>query len=199
LKPPQFWGGFLFLNMTENYNPWTILGQKEIYNNPWIKVTEYEVLNPSGGKGIYGKVHFKNWAIGILPLDEDLNTYIVGQYRFTLNQYSWEIPEGGGAIGIYMLESAKRELKEETGLVAKVWTKLMDINLSNSVSDEVGCIFMARVLTQDEAMPEETEQLAVKKVPFAEAYKMVEKGVITDSLAVTAILKVKILLLEGKL
>jgi len=141
LKPPQFWGGFLFLNMNENYNPWTILGQKEIYNNPWIKVTEYEVLNPSGGKGIYGKVHFKNWAIGILPLDEDLNTYIVGQYRFTLNQYSWEIPEGGGAIGIDMLESAKRELKEETGLVAKVWTKLMDIHLSNSVSDEVGCIF----------------------------------------------------------
>lgn len=146
-----------------------------------------------------GQVHFKNRAIGIIPLDENLNTYLVGQYRFALNQYSWEIPEGGGAIGIDILESAKRELKEETGLVAKEWTKLMNMHLSNSVSDELGCIFMARGLTQEEAMPEETEQLVVKKVPFTEAYKMVEGGVITDSLAVTAILKVKILLLEGKL
>jgi len=64
--------------MNENYNPWTILEQKEIYDNPWIKVTEYDVLNPSGGKGIYGKVHFKNLAIGIIPLDENLNTYLVG-------------------------------------------------------------------------------------------------------------------------
>ncbi len=185
--------------MNEHYNPWTALGQKEMYDNPWIKLTEYDVLNPAGGKGIYGKIHFKNWAIGIIPLDDDLNTYLVGQYRFTLNQYSWEIPEGGGAIGIDMLESAKRELKEETGLVAKEWTKLMDLHLSNSVSDEFGCIFLARGLKQEEAMPEETEQLIVKKVPFAEAYKMVEKGIITDSLAVTAILKVKILLLEGRI
>lgn len=185
--------------MSEHYNPWTVLQQKEIYNNSWIKVTEYDVLNPSGGKGIYGKVHFKNLAIGIIPLDEELNTYLVGQYRFTLNQYSWEIPEGGGAIGIDVLESAKRELKEETGLVAKEWTKLMNIHLSNSVSDELGSIFLARGLTQEEAMPEETEQLAVKKVPFAEAYRMVEEGIITDSLAVAAILKVKILLLEGSI
>ncbi len=190
---------FLFYNMSENNNPWTILGLREIYQNPWISVTEYDVLNPSGGKGIYGKVHFKNRAIGIIPLDEDLNTYLVGQYRFTLNQYSWEIPEGGGLIGVDMLESAKRELKEETGLVAKEWTKLVGLHLSNSVSDEVGGIFLARGLKQEEAMPEDTEQLVVKKVPFAEAYKMVEEGIITDSLAVTAILKVKILLLEGRI
>ncbi|MBA4140379.1 MAG: NUDIX hydrolase [Segetibacter sp.] len=185
--------------MNENNNPWTVLGQREIYQNPWISVTEYDVLNPSGGKGIYGKVHFKNRAIGIIPLDEDLNTYLVGQYRFTLNQYSWEIPEGGGLIGVDMLESAKRELKEETGLEAQEWTKLVGLHLSNSVSDEVGGIFLARGLKQKEAMPEESEQLVVKKVPFAEAYEMVEEGVITDSLAVTAILKVKILLLEGRI
>ncbi len=190
---------FLFYNMNENNNPWTVLGQREIYQNPWISVTEYDVLNPSGGKGIYGKVHFKNRAIGIIPLDEDLNTYLVGQYRFTLNQYSWEIPEGGGLIGVDMLESAKRELKEETGLEAQEWTKLVGLHLSNSVSDEVGGIFLARGLKQKEAMPEESEQLVVKKVPFAEAYEMVEEGVITDSLAVTAILKVKILLLEGRI
>lgn len=185
--------------MNEQFNPWKILGEKPIYDNQWINVTEYDVLNPSGGKGIYGKVHFKNLAIGIIPLDEDLNTYLVGQYRFTLNQYSWEIPEGGGPIGIDILESAKRELKEETGLVAEEWVKLMDIHLSNSICDELGCIFLARRLKQEEAMPEETEQLAIKKVSFDEVYKMAEDGIITDSLTVAAILKVKILLMEGKL
>lgn len=185
--------------MDENFNPWKIVGEKKIYDNPWINVTEFDVINPSGGKGIYGKVHFKNLAIGIIPLDEDLNTYLVGQFRFTLNQYSWEIPEGGGSPDIDMLESAKRELKEETGLVAEEWIKLSDFHLSNSVCDEHGAIFLARKLKQEEAMPEETEQLAVKKVPFEKAYEMVEKGIITDSLAVAAILKVKIMLLEGKL
>jgi 8-oxo-dGTP pyrophosphatase MutT (NUDIX family) len=185
--------------MDEKKNPWTVLNERLIYDNPWIKVTEYDVLNPKGGKGIYGKVHFKNLAIGIIALDEDLNTYLVGQYRFTLNQYSWEIPEGGGPHGIDILESAKRELKEETGLVAEEWTKLMDFHLSNSVCDEHGGIFMARNLKQEEAMPEDTEDLVVRKVPFEEAYQMVEDGTITDSLAVAAILKVKILLMEGKI
>src|ERR1700757_758785 len=98
-------------------NPWTILGEKKVYDNKWIGITEYDVINPNGGKGIYGKVHFKNLAIGILPLDEELNTWLVGQYRFTLNAFSWEIPEGGGAAED-PLGSASRELLEETGLVA---------------------------------------------------------------------------------
>jgi 8-oxo-dGTP pyrophosphatase MutT (NUDIX family) len=185
--------------MDEKKNPWTVLSQKAIYDNPWINVTEFDVLNPKGGKGIYGKVHFKNQAIGIIALDEDLNTYLVGQYRFTLNQYSWEIPEGGGPLGTDILDSAKRELKEETGLVAEEWTKLMNFHLSNSVCDEYGGIFLARNLRQEESMPEDTEDLVVRKLPFEEAYQMVEDGIITDSLAVAAILKVKILLLEGKL
>ena len=183
----------------EQTNPWTVLDEKQIYENPWIRLTEYDVLNPSGGKGIYGKIHFKNTAIGIVALDEDLNIYLVGQYRFVLNQYSWEIPEGGGPLGIDVLDSAKRELKEETGLVAEEWTKLMNFHLSNSVSDEEGVIFLACNLRQEEAAPEETEDLAVKKIPFEEAYQMVDEGVITDALAVAAILKVKILLLEGKI
>lgn len=185
--------------MDEHRNPWKVLGQKTVYDNPWIQVTEYDVLNPSGGKGIYGKVHFKNRAIGIIPLDEDGNTYLVGQYRFTLSQYSWEIPEGGGPFQEDILESAKRELREETGLLANEWSLLMEMHLSNSVSDEIGYIFLARGLKQEEAMPEETEQLVIRKVPFDEVYRMVEQGMITDSLAVAAILKVKILLLEGKL
>jgi 8-oxo-dGTP pyrophosphatase MutT (NUDIX family) len=180
-------------------NPWQILHQKSIYDNKWISVTEYDVINPSGGKGIYGKVHFKNMAIGILPLDDELNTWLVGQYRFPLEQYSWEIPEGGGPLHIDALESAKRELLEETGLVAEEWTKLMDFHLSNSVSDEQGTIFLARKLSQQEAEPDETEDLVVKKVPFEEAYRMVENGTITDSMAVAAILKVKLMMLEGRI
>src|SRR4051812_16053156 len=142
--------------MDQDINPWKITGEKEIYDNPWIHVTEYDVINPSGGKGIYGKVHYKNLAIGIIPLDEEWNTWLVGQYRFTLNKYSWEIPEGGGPLGIDALESAKRELKEETGLVAEDWTKLMDFELSNSVTDEKGIIYLARGLKVGTSMPEET-------------------------------------------
>ncbi|MGB8193169.1 MAG: NUDIX hydrolase [Chitinophagaceae bacterium] len=184
--------------INEKKNPWTILSQKEIYDNKWITVTEFDVINPSGGKGIYGKVHFKNAAIGIVPLDDEMNTYLVGQYRFTLEQYSWEIPEGGGSFDD-MLASAKRELLEETGLVAEEWTKLMDFHLSNSVCDEHGAIFLARKLSQQQAEPEETEELSIKKLPFDEAYKMVENGQITDSMAVAGILKVKLMMMEGKL
>ncbi len=183
--------------MNETYNPWTILDKQEVYDNPWISISHFDVLNPSGGKGIYGKVHFKNNALGIIALDEELNTYLVGQYRFPTGQYSWEIPEGGGPIGTDLLESAKRELKEETGLVAMHWTKLLDLHLSNSVTDEFGCIYLARMLRQEEAFPEETEQLQVKKIPFEAASEMVEQGLITDSVSVAAILQVKILLLEN--
>lgn len=180
-------------------NPWVIKGEKQLYTNPWITVTEYDVINPAGGKGIYGKVHFKNTAIGILVLDEEHNTYLVGQYRFTLNTYSWEIPEGGSLLTLNPLGNGKRELREETGLVAANWEVLLQIHLSNSVTDEYAIVYLATGLTQQEAEPEETEQLVVKKMPFEEAYQMVEKGIITDAISVAAIIKVKLLLAEGKL
>jgi 8-oxo-dGTP pyrophosphatase MutT (NUDIX family) len=183
--------------MNESQNPWTILSQRPVYDNKWIGITEYDVINPGGGKGIYGKVHFKNLAIGILPLDEEGNTWLVGQYRFTVGAYSWEIPEGGGDPAVSAVESAQRELKEETGLVAKEWTLLQEMQLSNSVSDEQALIFLARQLQQQEAMPEETEQLVVRKLPFEEAYRMVEEGTITDSISVAAILKVKLMSAQG--
>jgi 8-oxo-dGTP pyrophosphatase MutT (NUDIX family) len=178
-------------------NPWTILSQRAIYDNKWIGVTEYDVINPNGGKGIYGVVHFKGLAIGVVPLDEELNTWLVGQYRFPLKQYSWEIPEGGGDPAVPPVASAQRELLEETGLVAKEWTPIMEMHLSNSVSDEKAILFLARQLEQREPEPEETEQLVVRKLPFEEAYRMVMNGEITDSMSVAAILKVKILLNEA--
>lgn len=183
----------------ETDNPWQILAEKPVYSNPWISLTEHEVINPSGGKGIYGKVHFKNLAIGVLVLDENDHTWLVGQYRFPLNQYSWEIPEGGGPLGSDPLESAKRELLEETGLSAASWTEIQRMHLSNSVSNELAIIYLARQLTYGQAEPEETEQLQVRKLPFEEAYQMVQDGRITDSMSVAAILKVKLMMMENKL
>jgi len=178
-------------------NPWTTLESRKIYENNWIGLTEHDVINPSGGKGIYGQVHFKNLAIGILPLDEERNTWLVGQYRYPLNAYSWEIPEGGGPLHLPALDSAKRELLEETGLTASHWQQIQQMHLSNSVSDELAIIYIATGLTEGESEPEETEQLSIRKLPFEEAYQMVLLGEITDSISVAAILKTKILLDEG--
>lgn len=170
-------------------NPWKTLSTQVIYTNSWIQVTESQVINPSGGPGIYGVVHFKNKAIGIVPVDEEGYTWLVGQYRYPLNEYSWEIPEGGGPLGTDVLESAKRELKEETGMEAAQWTPLSRIHTSNSVCDEEGFLFLARQLTFGESQPEETEQLVVRKIHLRDAVTMVMQDQITDSMSIAGILK----------
>jgi 8-oxo-dGTP pyrophosphatase MutT (NUDIX family) len=172
-------------------NPWKTLSGELKYENKWIAVTEYQVINPAGGKGIYGKIHFKNKAIGIIPVDRDMNTWLVGQYRYTLNEWSWEIPEGGGPMNESAVESAKRELQEETGLAAKHWTQILRLHTSNSVTDEEGFIFMAEDLTQGESSLEETEaDMKVWKLPMKEAVQMVIDGKITDSMSVMGLLMV---------
>lgn len=175
--------------MEDKYsNPWQTLSTREIYDNPWIRVRQDEVIRPDGKPGIYGVVHYKNKAIGVLPIDDEGCTYLVGQYRYTLDVYSWEIPEGGCPEGEEPLEAAKRELLEETGLMAENWTQLGVAHLSNSVSDEEAVMFLATGLTQGEAQPEGTEKLEVRRVEFVEALRMVMAGEITDSLAVMTIL-----------
>jgi 8-oxo-dGTP pyrophosphatase MutT (NUDIX family) len=172
-------------------NPWTTLSGEDKYENKWIKVTEYQVLNPSGGKGIYGKVHFKNKAIGVIPVDDAGNTWLVGQFRYTLNEFSWEIPEGGGAFDTPPMDSAKRELKEETGIVARKWSLLTRLHTSNSVTDEEGFIFLAEDLEEGQSEPEETEaDLKVWKLPVKDAVQMVLDGKITDSMSVMGLLLV---------
>jgi 8-oxo-dGTP pyrophosphatase MutT (NUDIX family) len=183
--------------MDEEKNPWQILSEKKLYDNQWISLTEFGVINPNGGRGIYGKVHFKNTAVGILPLDSDLHTYIVGQFRFPLSKFSWEIPEGGSLGEEDPLICAKRELSEETGLAAAEWKPILHMHLSNSVSDEFAVIYLARQLSQGKSRPDETEKLRVKKLPFEEVFQMVEKGQITDSMSVAAILKVRLMLIGG--
>jgi 8-oxo-dGTP pyrophosphatase MutT (NUDIX family) len=185
--------------MASDQNPWKVLSEKVVYDNSWIRVMEYGVVNPGGGRGIYGKVHFKNLAIGVIVLDESLNTYLVGQYRFPMNKYSWEIPEGGGSIHIDPLVSARRELKEETGIIAHSWEKILEMDLSNSVTDEHAFVFLAWNIEQQMPSPEETEQLEVKRIRFDDVYRMVEEGEITDSISVAAILKVKLMLADGRI
>ncbi|HLX92607.1 MAG TPA: NUDIX hydrolase [Puia sp.] len=183
--------------MDENTNPWKITSEEKKYENSWIVLTEFQVINPNGGAGIYGKVHFRKIAVGALPLDNDWNVYLVGQYRFVLDKYSWEIPEGGLEAGEEPLAGMKRELVEETGLTADTWQKILVMHLSNSVSDELAIIFLATDLHQDAAQPEETEEIKVKRIPFDEALDMVEHGAITDSMSVAAILKVKLMMISG--
>jgi 8-oxo-dGTP pyrophosphatase MutT (NUDIX family) len=184
---------------TMHNNPWKILSSQVQYDNKWIQVTEHQVLNPSGGPGIYGVVHFKNLAIGVVALDEEQHIYLVGQYRFPLEQFSWEIPEGGGPLEDDPLLSAKRELLEETGLIAHSWKPVVQMHLSNSVSDEVSIIYLARGLEQHAPQPEETEQLTVERMPFEKAYQLVKAHQITDSITVAAILKIKLMILEGEI
>jgi ADP-ribose pyrophosphatase len=171
-------------------NPWKTLKSEQVYESPWIKVVKHDCLNPANKPAIYSVVNFQNLAIGILPLDHEGNTWLVGQWRYPLNAYSWEIPEGGGPHGIDPLVSAKRELKEETGIIAEEIQELMRLHLSNSATDELAIVYVAKNLSFEESEPEESEVLQVKKVHINEAFRMVNAGEITDAISVAAILKV---------
>lgn len=175
--------------MEELENPWKKLSGRQIYSNPWVDIREDKVLNPAGKESLYGVVSFKNRAIGIVPIDENGNTWLVGQHRYPLDEYSWEIPMGGGPLAEDIMDAAKRELKEETGLRAKKWENICRIHTSNSVTDEEGFIFIATDLSQGETEFEETEKLEIKKVSLKEAVDMVMDNEITDSLSIAGILK----------
>lgn len=173
--------------------------QEVRYDTPWISVTHHDIIDPSGRQGIYGTVHFKNLAIGVVPLDEEMNTWIVGQYRYPIEAYSWEIPEGGGTRDVPPLDSAKRELREEAGIEAERWQEILRMDLSNSASDEHAILYVAQGLTFHAPQPDHDEELELKKLPFEDLYAMVQRGEVLDSLTVAAVLKVKLMLLEGSL
>src|ERR1044072_4701916 len=180
--------------LPEKPNPWITHSSEDIYDSPWIGVTKHDVTNPNGHPGTYSVVHFKNLAIGTIVLDEANNTWLVGQWRYPIKRYTWEIPEGGGNPDVDPMESAKRELKEETGITAHRWEKILEMHLSNSASDEFCILYLARELEFGEAKPEDDEALEVMKIPFEEVYARVNAGEITDSLTVAAVLKVKLML-----
>ena len=177
--------------MQNTENNWQTLSTKICYDNPWIRLTEHDVINPSGNQGIYGKVHFKNVAVGIIPIDEKRNIHLVGQYRYTLGKYSIEIPEGGALHPDIPLDAAKRELEEETGILAKNWKHILTMHLSNSVTDEIAMVYLATDLTFSQPKPEETEKIDQLCIHLDEAFKMVLNHEITDSMSVAGILFVK--------
>jgi 8-oxo-dGTP pyrophosphatase MutT (NUDIX family) len=180
-------------------NPWTVLETRAVYDNPWIGVVEHKVLTPRGTPGLYGVVSPKAIALGVVPFTDDGQIVLVGQYRFTLGRYSWEIPEGGGRKDVAPEVSIARELREETGYEARGWQEILRLDLSNSISDETAIAYVAWGLVPGAAAPEETEELALRHLPFAEAYEMALGGAITDAISVAALLKMKLLAARGGL
>ena len=178
------------------HGPWKTLETQTVHDTPWIRVDHSRVINPSGNPGAYSTIHFKNLAIGIVPIDNEGYIHLVGQYRYPIKTYSWEIPEGGGPLDIDPLDSAKRELKEECGITAANWEKISACHLSNSASDESCILYLATDLIQGEAEPEDDEQLANKRVSIQTFLSMVENHEITDSLTVLAAYKLEIMLLK---
>lgn len=175
--------------MTDRIGGWQRKSTRCVYENPWIRVSHEEVITPGNTDGIYGVVHFKNTAVGVVPLDDDNHTYLVRQTRYTMNQYTWEIPEGGCPRDEDTLTAAKRELREEVGLSAERWEKLQELQLSNSVTNETAVIYVARGLTQGEQTLDDSEDIEVQRLPLKEAIAMVEHGEITDAISVAALLR----------
>ncbi len=172
-------------------SPWKTLSTQKIYDNAWITLHEDQVITPRNTEGIYGRVCFKNKAIGIIPIDEKGNTWLVGQYRYTLSEYSWEIPMGGGHPDETPLEGAQRELREETGITAKSWEQIALTHTSNSVTDETGYVFLAKQLSFADTEPDDTEDLKIWKLPAAEAIQMVKEGKITDAISMIGLLRLE--------
>jgi len=185
--------------MDDTKNPWTVVSRETRYENEWIRVDHHEVRKPTGGPGIYGVVYFKNHALGIVPIDEKGNTILVGQYRFPLSYYSWEIPQGGGITSKPLIESAQRELREECGVTARQWLQVLGMDLSNCVTDEQGTAFLAWDLTDGVAEPEDTEKLQVLRLPFWEAVQRAQNGEIRDGVSLAALFRVALMALQGEL
>jgi 8-oxo-dGDP phosphatase len=179
--------------------PWGVTSQKIVYDNPWITVTEHQAVAPTGRPALYGTVAFKNRAIGIVPLHADGTVTLVGQNRFPHANYSWEIPEGGAPLDEDPLDGAKRELAEEVGLEAADWRQILTMELSNSITDEFCHGFLAMDLTPTATAPDETEDLAIARVPFSEALDAAVSGHMPDSLTVALLLRVHHMAVKGEL
>ncbi len=161
-----------------------------VYDNPWITVFDDKVINPAGGENQYGRVHFKSKAIAIVPLDEEENTWLVGQDRYTTGHYSWEVPMGGSDPGEEPADAARRELKEETGLTAGMLQPIMRLHTSNSITDEEGFVFVAKELREGAPAFDDMEVLEIRKLPLVDAVEMVRRGEITDAISVAALLRI---------
>lgn len=179
--------------------PWAADRERLVYDNPWVTLREHQAVAPTGRSALYGVVGFKNYAIGILPLHEDGSVTLVGQHRFPLRGYSWEIPEGGGPLDVDPLESARRELREETGLIAEDWREVLRYELSNSVTDERGFGYIATGLKQTETEPDETEVIQITRQPFREVLDAALSGMMPDMITLAMLLRAYHMAREGLL
>jgi 8-oxo-dGTP pyrophosphatase MutT (NUDIX family) len=170
-------------------NPWRRVSRRIAYENPWIEIRHDDVIRPDGKPGIYGVVHFRHYATGVVPLDEATDrVLLVGQWRYALDRYSWEIPEGGADFDEDPEDAARRELAEETGYSGGTWRLICQADLSNSVSDEVAYAYLATDLVPGKAAPEPTEDLQLRWVQFDEALAMIERSEIRDALTIMPLL-----------
>jgi 8-oxo-dGTP pyrophosphatase MutT (NUDIX family) len=187
--------------MRPNGPGWRHHSERLVYETPWISVHDFDAEAPTGARTVYGVVRYKNLAIGILPIFDDGSIMLVGQHRFPLRDYSWEIPEGGVHVGDDVLEGARRELREEAGLEAREWRQVLSYQLSNSVSDERGHGLIATGLTQTQAEIEQdpTEAIALARLPFREALDLALAGRIWDVITLAMLLRAYHMASEGLL
>lgn len=183
----------------ERRGPWTLRETREVYDNPWISVAEHDVIRPDGSPGLYGVCRMKGIAVGVVPVAADGTTWLVGQHRFPRDYYSWELPEGGGDPTLPPIDSARRELREETGLLAQGWMELLQLDFSNAVTDEIGFGFLAWDLDDGPTDPDEGEVLEIRRLPFRAALDMVLSGEIRDAFSQIMLLKVDALGRRGDL
>jgi 8-oxo-dGTP pyrophosphatase MutT (NUDIX family) len=183
----------------EKPTPWTAGPGRLLYDTRWIKLIEYDAVAPTGRTTTYGVVRFQNLAAGVVPLHEDGTVTLVGQQRFALRNYEWEIPEGGVPFDEDPLVGAKRELREEVGLEAKEWREILRLQLSNSITDERAVCFLARDFTPVPIDPDETEILDIVRVPFRDLLAEIAAGRIQDVMTVAATLRVHHMAASGEL
>ncbi len=171
---------------------WKTLKTKVVFETPWIKVRHDDVLTPAGSPAQYGVVEFKNRAVGVVPVLDDGRIVMVRQTRYAIgNISSLEIPEGGAPEGEDWLQTAARELQEETGYTSNdIQPLLTDFYLSNSVTNECGALFIARNLKAGKQELEETEDILVELHSFDDLLTMIRHGKITDSLTIMALLMI---------
>ena len=190
--PPPAW-------LKPHGTPWRDQGTRTKFDNPWMTVTEHDAIAPTGQPATYGKIHFKNLALAVLPLHEDGTVTLVGQHRFAMMDYVWEVPEGGGPLDVDPLESIKRELREEAGLEASEWREVLRFQISNSLTDERGIGWLAMGFTPAPTDPDTTEAIAVERVPFREALDAAVAGWIEDAMSVAMLLRAYHMAREGEL
>jgi 8-oxo-dGTP pyrophosphatase MutT (NUDIX family) len=192
--PPQ-----LESAMTDEQNPWTTLSVTARFDDPWIRVEEHAVVNAAGERRGYGVVRFKKRGVSVVPIGAEGHTLLVGQWRYSLGRYLWEIPAGGHAPDEDPLAAARRELREEAALTAGSWREILRLDLSTAITDEHVACFLAWDLDRCEPAPDPQEVLAVRRLPFADALDLVWRGEITAAVSVAALLKVHAMATKGEL